>query len=191
MAEIETYDYHQQDWSRRGRIDDFIGAFADWSFDFLDVPGLIRGADAILEYPMVDKDPLSRWSFGRITLLGDAAHPMYPRGSNGAGQAILDARALADSFASGGDVAGILKAYEDKRLEATASVVRANRTTPPDVILKEVYERTGDKPFARLEDVISQDELAAMSNSYKKGRRLRQGHGSRAPAGVTGSDFGG
>lgn len=131
MAEIETSDYHQQDWSRRGRIDDFIGAFADWSFDFLDVPGLIRGADAILEYPMVDKDPLSRWSFGRITLLGDAAHPMYPRGSNGAGQAILDARALADSFASGGDVAGILKAYEDKRLEATASVVRANRTTRP------------------------------------------------------------
>ena len=117
---------------------------------------------------MVDKDPLERWSFGRITMLGDAAHPMYPRGSNGAGQAILDARALADSFAAGGDVAGILGAYEDKRLEATANVVRTNRTTPPDVILKEVFERTGDRPFARLDDVISQEELAAMSNSYKK-----------------------
>ncbi|WP_378945689.1 flavin-dependent oxidoreductase [Mesorhizobium sp. ANAO-SY3R2] len=168
VAEIETPHYHQQDWNRRGKLDDFIGAFADWTFDFLDVPGLIRGAESILEYPMVDKDPLERWSFGRITMLGDAAHPMYPRGSNGAGQAILDARALADSFAAGGDVAAILTAYEDKRLEATANVVRTNRTTPPDVILKEVYERTGDRPFARLDDVISQDELAAMSNSYKK-----------------------
>ncbi|WP_269932640.1 flavin-dependent oxidoreductase [Aminobacter sp. HY435] len=168
VAEIETPRYHQQDWNRRGQIDDFIGAFADWNFDFLDVPGLIRGAEAILEYPMVDKDPLARWSFGRLTLLGDAAHPMYPRGSNGAGQAILDARALADSFAAGGDVGGVLKAYEDKRLEATATVVRTNRTTPPDVILKEVYERTGDRPFARLDDVITQDELAALSNSYKK-----------------------
>ncbi|WP_432285528.1 flavin-dependent oxidoreductase [Aminobacter sp. BA135] len=168
VAEIETPDYHQQDWNRRGRLDDFIHAFADWSFDFLDVPGLIRGAEAILEYPMVDKDPLARWSFGRLTLLGDAAHPMYPRGSNGAGQAILDARALADCFASGGDVAAVLKAYEGKRLQATATVVRTNRSTPPDVILKEVYERTGDRPFARLDDVITQDELAALSNSYKK-----------------------
>ncbi|MDR7221217.1 flavin-dependent oxidoreductase [Aminobacter aminovorans] len=168
VAEIETPDYHQQDWNRRGRLDDFIHAFADWSFDFLDVPGLIRGAEAILEYPMVDKDPLARWSFGRITLLGDAAHPMYPRGSNGAGQAILDARALADSFGAGGDVVGVLKSYEDKRLQATATVVRTNRTTPPDVILKEVYERTGDRPFARLDDVITQDELAALLNSYKK-----------------------
>lgn len=168
VAEIETPHYHQQDWNRRGQIDDFIGAFADWNFCFLDVPGLIRGAESILEYPMVDKDPLDRWSFGRITMLGDAAHPMYPRGSNGAGQAILDARALADCFAGGGDVVGILRAYEGKRLQATANVVRTNRTTPPDVILKEVYERTGDRPFARLDDVISQDELAAMSNSYKK-----------------------
>lgn len=168
VAEIETPHYHQQDWNRRGQIDDFIGAFAEWNFDFLDVPGLIRGAESILEYPMVDKDPLDRWSFGRLTLLGDAAHPMYPRGSNGAGQAILDARALADSFAAGGDVVSVLKNYEDKRLGATATVVRTNRTTPPDVILKEVFERTGDRPFARLDDVISQEELAAMSNSYKK-----------------------
>lgn len=168
VAEIETPHYHQQDWNRRGQIDDFIGAFADWTFDFLDVPGLIRNAESILEYPMVDKDPLKRWSFGRLTLLGDAAHPMFPRGSNGAGQAILDARALADSLAGGGDIVSSLKSYEDKRLEATANVVRTNRTTPPDVILKEIYERTGDRPFASLDDVISQDELATISNSYKK-----------------------
>ncbi|HVZ14409.1 MAG TPA: flavin-dependent oxidoreductase [Bauldia sp.] len=169
VAEIETPDHDRQDWNKQGKLEDFIGAFADWHFDFLDVPAMIRAADSILEYPMVDKDPLDRWSFGRITLLGDAAHPMYPRGSNGAGQAILDARALADALADNrGDVAAALKVYEDKRLAATAAVVRTNRTTPPDAILREVYLRSGDKPFARIEDVIDPADLAAISNSYKK-----------------------
>jgi 2-polyprenyl-6-methoxyphenol hydroxylase-like FAD-dependent oxidoreductase len=168
VAEIETPEHAQQDWNRRGQLDDFIGAFADWHFDFLDVPAMIRAADTILEYPMVDKDPLPQWSFGRITLLGDAAHPMYPRGSNGAGQAILDARALADALAASNDAVSALKAYEDIRLEATAKVVRTNRSTPPDVILKVVHERSGDKPFERLEDIVSPEELAAISDSYKK-----------------------
>jgi 2-polyprenyl-6-methoxyphenol hydroxylase-like FAD-dependent oxidoreductase len=117
---------------------------------------------------MVDKDPLSRWSFGAVTLLGDAAHPMYPRGSNGAGQAILDARALADALAEHRDRPEALQAYEAARLEATAKVVRTNRTTPPDVILKIVHERSGDRPFERLEDIVSPEELAAVSNSYKQ-----------------------
>ena len=104
-----------------------------------------------------------------MTLLGDAAHPMYPRGSNGAGQAILDARALADALADHrGSVPAALTAYQDKRLAATAAVVRTNRTTPPDAILREVFLRSGDKPFARIEDVIDPAELAAISNSYKK-----------------------
>ncbi|MGA7806584.1 flavin-dependent oxidoreductase, partial [Bradyrhizobium sp.] len=94
VAEIETPNYRKRDWNRTGRLDDFIGAFENWHFDWLDVPALIRAADSVLEFPMVDQDPLPRWSFGRVTLLGDAAHPMVPRGSNGAGQAILDARAL-------------------------------------------------------------------------------------------------
>ena len=85
-----------------GALADFLGAFKDWRFDWLDVPAMIGAADMILEFPMVDQDPLPRWSFGRVTLLGDAAHPMVPRGSNGAGQAILDARALADCLRSGG-----------------------------------------------------------------------------------------
>src|SRR5260370_174132 len=95
VAEIETPVYRKRDWNRAGAIDDFIGAFADWHFDWLDVPSLIRAADTLLEFPMVDQDPLPRWSFGRGTLSGDAAHPMGPRGSNGPGQAILDARARA------------------------------------------------------------------------------------------------
>src|SRR5205085_7074990 len=102
------------------------------------------------------------------TLLGDAAHPMYPRGSNGAGQAILDARALSDALIEHRDPAAALKAYEAKRLPFTAEVVRMNRKNPPDAILREVFERTGDKPFRRIEDVISHDELAALSDSYKR-----------------------
>jgi 2-polyprenyl-6-methoxyphenol hydroxylase-like FAD-dependent oxidoreductase len=168
VAEIETPKHNTQDWNKAGRLEDFIGAFADWHFDFLDVPAMIRAADLILEYPMVDKDPLTCWSFGRVTLLGDAAHPMYPRGSNGAGQAILDARSLADNLAATNDVEAALKAYEDERLAATAKVVRTNRTTPPDAILREVYLRSGDKPFDRIEDVINPAELAAITNSYKK-----------------------
>ncbi len=168
VAEIETPKHDRQDWNKQGRLEDFIGAFEDWHFDFLDVPAMIRAADTILEYPMVDKDPLGRWSFGRVTLLGDAAHPMYPRGSNGAGQAILDARALADSLAAHDDVGAALKAYEDQRLAATAAVVRTNRSMPPDAILREVYLRSGDKPFARIEDVIDPAELAAITNSYKR-----------------------
>ncbi|RDE09532.1 flavin-dependent oxidoreductase [Pelagibacterium lacus] len=167
VAEIETPEYAVQDWNRRGKLEDFIGAFEDWHFDFLDVPAMIRAADSILEYPMVDKDPLPFWSQGHMTLLGDAAHPMYPRGSNGAGQAILDARKLADELASGGDVVDALAAYDADRRVATAKVVQTNRTNPPDVILKLVHERSGDKPFERIEDVISPAELAAVSDSYK------------------------
>jgi 2-polyprenyl-6-methoxyphenol hydroxylase-like FAD-dependent oxidoreductase len=129
---------------------------------------MIGAADMILEFPMVDQEPLPRWSFGRITLLGDAAHPMVPRGSNGAGQAILDARALTDSLRGGGDPAAALRAYESKRLGATAEVVRTNRTNPPDAILREVYLRTGDKPFDDIDRVISRDELAAISDGYKR-----------------------
>lgn len=167
VAEIETPDHARQDWNRRGRLEDFIGAYEDWHFDFLDVPAMIRASDMILEYPMVDKDPLPRWSFGPVTLLGDAAHPMYPRGSNGAGQAILDARALAHALAAHHDAVEALRAYEDARLAVTANVVRTNRATPPDVILKVVHERSGGRPFERIEDVMAPEELAAISSGYK------------------------
>ena len=169
VVEIETANYSHWNWSRPGQLGDFLPAVSDWHFDWLDVPQFLRRAELILEYPMVDKDPLPRWSLGRITLLGDAAHPMYPRGSNGAGQAILDARALSDALASSpGDPVRALQAYEAQRLEATAEVVRTNRTAPPDAILGEVYRRTGDRPFGRIEDVISHGELSAITDSYKR-----------------------
>jgi 2-polyprenyl-6-methoxyphenol hydroxylase-like FAD-dependent oxidoreductase len=156
------------DWSQPGDISDFLWACQDMRFDWLDVPAFVKAADFILEYPMVDKDPLERWSFGRMTLLGDAAHPMYPRGSNGAGQAILDARSLTGYLARVDDLVAALKAYESDRLDATSAVVRANRAIPPDAILREVYERTGDKPFQTIDAVIGNDELQALSDRYKQ-----------------------
>lgn len=168
VAEIETPRYQQRDWNRPGQLSDFIGAFEAWHFDWADVPELIKSAEAILEFPMIDQDPLPWWSQGRVTLLGDAAHPMVPRGSNGAGQAIVDARALADCLSTHRDPVEALRAYEAMRLEPTAKVVRMNRENPPDAILREVYQRTGDRPFKRIEDVISQDELRAISDGYKR-----------------------
>jgi 2-polyprenyl-6-methoxyphenol hydroxylase-like FAD-dependent oxidoreductase len=168
VAELATPKHEQRDWNRRGKLADFIGPYEDWHFDWLDVPALIRAADSILEFPMIDQDPLPWWTRGRVTLLGDAAHPMVPRGSNGAGQAILDARALADALSAHADPAEALKAYEAARLPMTSAVVRANRTGPPDAILREVFLRTGDRPFNCVDDVISPQELAALSDSYKR-----------------------
>ena len=168
VVEIATPRYEGWNWSRPATLDDFIAPMTDWHFDWLDVPEFLRRSDLMLEYPMVDKDPLPRWSFGRVTLLGDAAHPMYPRGSNGAGQAILDARALADCLATSSDAVAALAAYDERRRDATARVVRANRAAPPDAILGEVYRRTGDKPFASIDDVISREELAAITEAYKR-----------------------
>jgi len=168
VAEIETPRHQQRDWNRRGRLEDFLGAFEAMPFDWLDVPAFIRAADCVLEFPMVDQDPLPWWTQGRVTLLGDAAHPMVPRGSNGAGQAILDARALVDALLRHADPADALRAYETKRLEATANVVRMSRKNPPDAILREVFVRSGDRPFERIEDVIGLDELKAISDGYKR-----------------------
>lgn len=157
-------------WDRRGRLEDFVDCFADWSWDWLDVPGMLRAAPEVLEYPMVDQEPLDRWGAGRITLLGDAAHPMLPRGSNGAGQAILDARALAECLAGRrpDEVSAALAGYEHLRREATSAVVRANRVSPPDAILGEVYRRTGDQPFGSVTDVIGLDELRTLAHSYRQ-----------------------
>jgi 2-polyprenyl-6-methoxyphenol hydroxylase-like FAD-dependent oxidoreductase len=168
VAEIETPVYRKRDWNRPGSLDDIMPAFAGWHFDWLDVPAFIRAADHVLEFPMVDQDPLPRWSFGRATLLGDAAHPMVPRGSNGAGQSILDARALTSALLEHDDPVAALAAYEKQRLEATTRIVLTNRTNPPDAILREVFERTRDRPFAKIDDVISREELTGLSEGYKK-----------------------
>ncbi len=169
VAEVETIQRAPRDWTRAGRLEDFAAHFAEWRFDWLDVPAMLAATEGVLEYPMVDQDPLPRWSHGRITLLGDAAHPMVPRGSNGAGQAILDARAIAEALiADPHDPAAAFIAYEGQRRPATEAVVLTNRTSPPDAILREVYERTGDKPFDNLADIVSVEELRDIAEAYNQ-----------------------
>ena len=168
VAEIQSPRSVRQDWNLGGRIEHFYPTFEKWRFDWLDCAALIRDAEEVLEYPMVDRDPLPFWSRGRVTLLGDAAHPMYPRGSNGAGQAILDARVLAGCLKRDPRTVEALKDYDERRRRAVNELVLMNRTNPPDAILREVWQRSGDKPFARIEDLISAGELAAMSESYKR-----------------------
>jgi 2-polyprenyl-6-methoxyphenol hydroxylase-like FAD-dependent oxidoreductase len=168
MADIQQDTFEQNDWNKPGDIADFLPVYEGWQFDWLDVAQMIRDADQILEYPMVDKDPVDSWTFGRVTLAGDAAHPMYPRGSNGAAQALIDARTLADILVRSTDVREALKAYEAKRIPETAAVVRTNRQYPPDYINTKVEELVGDRPFEDLNQFVTQDELRALSESYKR-----------------------
>ena len=167
VAEMVAPVSDQNDWNKPGKMEDFLPVFRDWQFDWLDAAALIQSADSVLEYPMVDKDPVDRWTFGRITFAGDAAHPMYPRGSNGSAQSLIDARVLADCLGHEPGVPAALLAYEAIRREPTAKVVRTNRSNPPDFINIRVEELTGDRPFERLDDFITQDELRALSDSYK------------------------
>ncbi|WP_437494974.1 flavin-dependent oxidoreductase [Sorangium sp. So ce1014] len=156
----------REDWNRLGDPADFLPRFEAWRFGWLDVPGLIRSAEAIYEFPLVDRDPLPRWSHGRMTLLGDAAHPMYPNGSNGASQAILDARALVGALAAHADPVEALAAYEAERLPPTAAIVAANRRNGPEQALQIAYERAPDG-FDRIEDVFAPGELEAIAARYR------------------------
>ena len=167
VAEVEGPMLDERDWNRPGTIENFIAPFEDWKFDWLNVPAMIRASEQVLEYPMVDQEPLDRWTDGKITLLGDAAHPMVPRGSNGAAQSILDAERLAEDLAARTDDEEALRAYEAVRRPATSRVVLMNRSNPPDAILREVFERTGDKPFTDIDAVISHDELRSFGDRYR------------------------
>lgn len=168
MAEIQQNTTIANDWNKPGRLADFAAIYASWRFDWLDVADLIARADQILEYPMVDKDPIAQWTFGRVTFAGDAAHPMYPRGSNGAAQSAIDARTLADCLQKATDPRAALHDYESLRRDVTAKVVRTNRESPPDFINIKVEELVGDRPFDNLDQYITQAELRALSERYKK-----------------------
>ena len=168
LCEIQQDVSEKNDWNKPGRLEDFHPRYAGWAFDWLDAAAMIRNAEAILEYPMVDKDPLDRWTFGRVTLAGDAAHPMYPRGSNGAAQAVIDARTLADLLRSHDDPREALREYEDVRRPVTARIVRTNREFPPDFINIKVEALVGDRPFDNLDRYITQDELRSLSEDYKR-----------------------
>ena len=159
--------WRREDWNRPGRLDEFLPLFESWQFGWLDVPGLIRDARACFEYPMVDRDPLLAWGSGRVTLLGDAAHPMYPIGSNGASQAILDARVLTREIRAHGAGPEALAAYAAERSPATARIVLANRANGPEQVMQLVEQRA-PAGYGRIEEVLSVAELEEAAAGYKR-----------------------
>ncbi|MEN9646740.1 MAG: hypothetical protein RL238_3409 [Actinomycetota bacterium] len=158
----------REDWNKRGDLDDFLPKFEDWKWDWLSIPDLVRGAEVTYEFPMVDRDPLDQWTYGRVTLLGDAAHPMYPIGSNGASQAIIDALTLADLLAGcEGDIDGALRAYDEDRRPKTAAIVMSNRQHGPERMLDLAHERA-PQGFADIHDVFAEGEREAIAAQYKQ-----------------------
>jgi 2-polyprenyl-6-methoxyphenol hydroxylase-like FAD-dependent oxidoreductase len=155
----------KQDWSRPGRFEDLMPHLRRFRIPYVDAKALIEATSEFWEYPMCDRDPLSRWSHGRITLLGDAAHPMYPVGSNGASQAILDARFLADRLIDSEHPVQALWTYEQVRLPMTAEIVRMNRRGGPEGVIDAVEARAPDG-FSNIDDVLSFEQRKAIVRGY-------------------------
>jgi quercetin dioxygenase-like cupin family protein len=154
-----------EDWSRAGRLEDVLAQMQRFSVAEVDVEALIRATPVFYEYPVCDRDPLDSWSEGRVTLLGDAAHPMYPVGSNGASQAILDARTLADVLASVDDVSEALRRYDAARREPTSEIVHSNRKGGPERVIDAV-EALAPDGFDDVDAVLSRDEREAIVRGY-------------------------
>ena len=154
------------DWNRRASLDDFIHHFADWNYGWLDVPAMLRGAREIFEYPMIDRDPVPSWVDGHVALLGDAAHVMYPVGSNGASQAIVDARVLGAAMVAHGVGEDALRAYDDKLCKDISALVLRNRGAGPFGILGLVDERCGGI-FDDIDAIIPAAERDAFMARYK------------------------
>lgn len=158
--------WRREDWNRTANTAEFLPHFRDWVFNWLDVPSMIERAEQVFEYPMVDRDPLPGWQVGRVTLMGDAAHPTYPVGSNGASQAIVDARVLGAAFLEHGLNEAALATYEETVRPRTTQVTLANRGSGPDAILQRVEDLCGGR-FERIEDVLPAEELATHASRYK------------------------
>jgi 2-polyprenyl-6-methoxyphenol hydroxylase-like FAD-dependent oxidoreductase len=167
IAERRGEGVPDADWNRSVDPAPIAELFRDWTFDWLDVPGTIAGTEELLEYPMVDRDALPQWTFGRSTLLGDAAHAMYPNGSNGGSQAILDARTLAYHLATAASVEAGLAAYEDARRSVTAKLLEMTRQTGPERVMLLARERA-PQGFVDIHDVIPRAELEEIAAAYKR-----------------------
>jgi 5-methylphenazine-1-carboxylate 1-monooxygenase len=162
-----TYQWRREDYNRTAKLEEFLPWFRDWKFDWLDVPGLIRNCPRAYEYPLVDRDPVAQWTFGLTTLMGDAAHPMYPVGSNGASQAILDARVITREILAHGLTNAALVAYEAERRPATSDLVMLNRRNGPEQVMQLVEERAPDG-YNAVTDVLSLQELQDIAANYKR-----------------------
>ena len=171
IAEYRTDDrqlMEREDWNRVADVDDIAPRFADWVFDWVDVPAVLTAAPSMYVFPMVDRNPLDTWIDGRVTLLGDAAHPMYPIGSNGASQGILDARVLTGCLlAHPNDPDVALAIYDAHRRPATGAIVLANRGLGPEMPMKLVHERAPEG-FTDINDVITPDEILEVTDGYRR-----------------------
>jgi 2-polyprenyl-6-methoxyphenol hydroxylase-like FAD-dependent oxidoreductase len=167
IAERRGEGVPDADWNRAVDPGPIAELFREWTYDWLDVPATIADTGELLEYPMVDRDALPRWTFGRTTLLGDAAHAMYPNGSNGGSQAILDARTLAYHLATAPSVDAGLAGYEQARRPVTAKLLEMTRQTGPERVMLLARERA-PQGFADIHDVIPQAELEEIAAAYKR-----------------------
>jgi 2-polyprenyl-6-methoxyphenol hydroxylase-like FAD-dependent oxidoreductase len=170
VAEVPLPDrpvLERGNWNRETDKAEIEEHFGSWRFDWLDVSALIESATAVYEYPMVDRDPLEQWTEGRATLLGDAAHAMHPVGSNGASQAIIDARVLAHALATSESVEAALARYEELRRPATAAIQTSNRRMGPEIVMRIAHQRAPEG-FARIDDVMAREELESIAEAYKR-----------------------
>ncbi|MDF1779443.1 MAG: flavin-dependent oxidoreductase [Rhizobiaceae bacterium] len=186
IAEVTVDDPGARDsgWFKPVEIDAFIHHFEDWKYDWLDVPALLRGADIAYENPMIDRDPVSTWRDGPVALLGDAAHAMYPTGSNGASQAIMDARVLGAQFVNQGVNADALAAYDDALCGPISELILRNRGAGPFGLLNMVDERCGGT-FENIDDVIAPEERTAFMAGYKAAAGFAIEKLNNAPATIT------
>lgn len=166
IAERRVEGSADADWNREVDREPIAQHFEGWSYDWLDIPAIIRDAEELLEYPMVDRDALPEWTFGNLALLGDAAHAMYPNGSNGGSQATLDARTFAYHLATEPTIEAALQAYEDARRPACTRLLELTRQTGPERVMQIARERAPEG-FAHVHDVISQEELEGIAADYK------------------------
>jgi 5-methylphenazine-1-carboxylate 1-monooxygenase len=175
IADGATTPPPKDSWSRVGRMDEVVPYARRFRVPGVDIEALVRATPVCYEYPMCDRNPLPRWSFSRVTLLGDAAHPMYPVGSNGAAQAILDARSLADALKRADHPMQALAMYEDDRLAKTAEIVHLNRGGGPERVIDEV-EKLAPAGFEYVDRVLSHAEREAIVKGYagKAGYMLGQ-----------------
>jgi 2-polyprenyl-6-methoxyphenol hydroxylase-like FAD-dependent oxidoreductase len=155
----------REDWNQRVDSEKVLAAFGGWRFSWLDLPALIERSSAIYEFPLIDRDPISSWSFGHVTLLGDAAHPMQPIGGQAGSQAVLDARTLTRALIEGDDPSAALARYETERRPAMNDIILRNRQLGPEAAMQLAEERAPDG-FASVEDIISQDELDLIARSF-------------------------
>jgi len=168
---VDTNAPPREDWNRKVDKERFIDAFRDWRFDWLDFPGMVEGTAEIFEFPLVDRHPVGRWSFGRITLIGDAAHPMQPTGSQAGSQAIVDARLLTAVLLAERDPVAALAAYDRQRRPVMNDITLRNRNFGPEAAMQLAEERAPDG-FKNIEDVIPRAELEHISRSFRQAAGL-------------------